>query len=123
MDNTVTEQQEKPKNPEEQRELQEKKTETPEVTGETEQLSGDPPEDMIEMVRAKHSEEPKRERIADILTMQLILCILLVLVFAVINIIDKDIAQQFIGEFKKQTAGETEQIIKDAVSYAAGLLR
>ena len=80
-------------------------------------------EELIEIVREKHSEKKRPERITDIFTIQLILTVLLVLVFAVINIFDSKLVAWFINEFKRRSTGETEQIIKDAVSYAVNIVK
>ncbi len=80
-------------------------------------------DELIEIVREKHNDSKKKERIIDIFTVQLILTVLLVLVFAVINIFDSSLVEWFINEFKRRSMGETEQIIKDAVSYAVNIIK
>lgn len=80
-------------------------------------------DELIEEVREKHKKKKKTKCIADIFTMQLILTVLLVLIFAVINIFDSSITQWFIKEFKERSGGETEKIIKDAVNYAVNIIR
>lgn len=78
------------------------------------------PVDLIEMVRAKHSEETayNAERISDVLFMQLILCVLMVLIFAVIKMIEADTTAWFVSEFKNMSCGAAEEFIKQAVSKA-----
>ncbi|MBQ8435139.1 MAG: hypothetical protein IJX24_03915 [Oscillospiraceae bacterium] len=80
-------------------------------------------DELIEEVREKHEKKKKPKCIADIFTMQLILTVLIVLVFAVINIFDSSVTQWFIKEFKERSGGETEKIIKDAVNYAVNIIR
>ncbi len=84
----------------------------------------DEPLDLIEAAREKHREDyaQKSERISDIFTIQLILCLLIVLIFAVINFFNSSITEQYIKEFKRMSAGEPEQIIKDAVKLVTDIL-
>lgn len=103
-------------------ELKYKQDEPKEITEESSKTA-DEPTDLIEMVREKHQDDQKRERISDIFTAQLILCVLIVLVFAMINILDKSLTQWFIDEFKRMSTGEPEQIIKDAVSFVTDILK
>lgn len=84
----------------------------------------DEPLDLIEAAREKHWENntQKSERISDIFVIQLILCILIVLIFAVINFFNSSVTEQYINEFKRMSAGEPEQIIKDAVKFVTDLI-
>lgn len=83
------------------------------------------PVDLIEMVREKHSEGTVRshEGMGDVFFMQLILCVLLVLIFAVIKLIESGITEWAVAEFKNLSTGETEEIFKQAVSRAVEFLR
>ena len=105
-------------------EIKDKQEEAKDTTEES-YKNTDEPVDLIEMVRAKHKNESdqKAERISDIFTAQLILCILIVLGFVILNIIDKSSTEWFIDEFKKMTMNEPEQIIKDAVNYVKNILK
>ena len=100
--------------------MNEIKTETAPENTETTSENTQEPVELIEMVRAKHSEETvyNSERMSDVLFMQLILCVLLVLVFAVIKMIEGDTTAWFVSEFKSMTNGAAEEFIKQAVSKA-----
>ncbi len=93
---------------------------TEEKTEQTETVEAD---ELVEIVREKHEMKDETERITDIFTTQLILTVVLVLVFAVMNIFNTDLAEWFINRFKEKSTGETEKIIKDAVSYAVNIIR
>ncbi|MGN1480469.1 hypothetical protein [Porcipelethomonas sp.] len=86
--------------------------------------SSQEPVDLIEMVRAKHSDEDmNKESIIDIFTMQLIMCVLLILIFAVLNLIEAETAGWFISEFKSVTSGNPEKFLKQAVKYAVQYIK
>lgn len=80
-------------------------------------------DELVELVKEKHNGTKKQERISDVFIIQLILTVLLILVFAVINIFDNELVEWFIDEFKRRSMGETEKIIKDAVNYAVGVIK
>jgi hypothetical protein len=85
----------------------------------TKEEKTDEPVDLIEMVRAKHSDEINtRERLGDVLLTQLILCVLLILIFAAIKLAEAQTAQWFIDELKKMSVGKPEEFISQAVSKA-----
>ena len=88
-----------------------------------EQENTEQEDNLVELVKEKHNGTKKQERISDIFIIQLILTVLLVLVFAVINIFDRELVEWFIDEFKHRSMCETEKIIKDAVSYAVGVVK
>lgn len=74
------------------------------------------PVDLIELVRSKHDNVSiKTERIGDVLVMQLTLCVILLLVFAVINILESDITRWYAEKFREMSGGETEKIFERAV--------
>lgn len=83
------------------------------------------PVDLIEMVRANHREDAVHtsERMSDVLFMQLILCVLVVLVFAVLKMIEADTTAWFVTEFKSKGNGAAEEFIKQAVSKAIQYVR
>ncbi|MBQ3565673.1 MAG: hypothetical protein IJA12_00700 [Oscillospiraceae bacterium] len=89
----------------------------------TEQAETVEADGLVEIVREKHEMKDKTEQMTDIFTTQLILTVLLVLVFAVMHIFNTDLAEWFINRFKEKSMGETEKIIKDAVSYAVNIIR
>ena len=75
---------------------------------------GDEPVDLIELVRSKHDNVSiKTERIGEV--MQLTLCVILLLVFAVINILESDITRWYAEKFREMSGGETEKIFERAV--------
>ena len=77
---------------------------------------GDEPVDLIELVRSKHDNVSiKTERLGDVLVMQLTLCVILLLVFAVINILESDITRWYAEKFREMSGGETEKIFERAV--------
>ena len=47
--------------------------------------------------------------------MQLTLCVILLLVFAVINILESDITRWYAEKFRDMSGGETEKIFERAV--------
>ena len=55
--------------------------------------------------------------------MQLILCVMLILIFAVIKIIESQITDYFIDEFRSYSMSEPEEILRKAVRYAAGFIK
>ncbi len=105
--------------------MEELKTETAAENSQDTADSSQEPVDLIEMVRAKHSEGAVHtsERMSDVLFMQLILCVLLVLVFAVIKMIEADTTEWFVSEFKSMTNGAAEEFIKQAVSKAVQYIK
>lgn len=105
-------------------EIKEKQDETKDSIEESVR-NPDDPVDLVEMVREKHQVEPNKgaERISDIFTAQLILCVLIVLGFVILNIVDQSSTKWFIDEFKRMTMNEPEQIIKDAVNYVKDILK
>lgn len=102
---------------------------------ETEVLTEDPPKEagenksssdessLFEAVIEKHETKPEKEKITDIFTAQLIICVVLILIFTVINILDNTITEWFIEKFKTLSSGETEEIFKEAVNYAENILK
>lgn len=97
-----------------------------ETTAEPEKSNtADEPVDLIEMVREKHQEQDLQsgEKLRDIFTVQLILCILIVLVLFILNIFDKDLTKWYILEFKRMTLKQPEKIIKDAVDFIMGYIK
>lgn len=82
------------------------------------------PVDLIEMVRAKHEGSDRAsESLSDIFTMQLILCVLLILIFAVLKIIEAQTARWFILEFKSASNGNPEEFLRQAVKYAVQYIK
>lgn len=80
--------------------------------------------DLIEIAKANAGEEDvKTEAMSDIFVMQLILCVMLILIFAVIKIIESQITNYFIDEFKSYSMSEPEEILRKAVRYAAGFIK
>ena len=78
---------------------------------------------LFEAVIEKHETKPKDEKITAIFTAQLILCIVLVLIFTVINIFNNTVTEWFIEKFKMMSGGEIEEIFKEAVNYAENILK
>lgn len=106
--------------------MEELKTETVSESSQETMDNSQEPVDLIEMVRAKHSEEAAvrtSEHMSDVLFMQLILCVLLVLVFAVIKMIEADTTAWFVSELKSMSNGAAEEFIKQAVSKAVQYIR
>lgn len=89
----------------------------------TEQAETAEADELVEIVREKHEMKGEAERVTDIFTTQLILTVVLVLVFAVMNIFNTELAEWFINRFREKSMGETEKIIRDAVSYAVNIIR
>lgn len=82
------------------------------------------PVDLIEIAKANAGEEyVKTEAMSNIFVMQLILCVMLILIFAVIKIIESQITDYFIDEFKLYSMSEPEEILRKAVRYAAGFIK
>ena len=82
------------------------------------------PVDLIEIAKANTGEEDvKTEAMSDIFVMQLILCVMLILIFAMIKIIESQITDYFIDEFKSYSMNEPEEILRKAVRYAAGFIK
>lgn len=78
--------------------------------------SDNQPVDLIELVRSKHENVSiKTEHIGDVLVMQLTLCVIMLLIFAVINILESDITNWFTQKFREMSGGETEKIFEKAV--------
>ncbi len=88
-----------------------------------EQSKTDEGEALIEAVKEKYDVNQKEEKITDIFTIQLILCVLIVMIFTVVNIFDTTISGWFIDRFKQMTNGETEKIFIEAINYTERLLK
>lgn len=78
---------------------------------------------LFEAVIEKHETRSESEKLTDIFMAQLILCIVLVLIFTVINIFNSTLTEWFIGKFKTLSSGETEKIFIEAVNYAENILK
>ncbi len=100
---------------------EEKENNTPEKVESTDERSTE----LIETVRERHWEEHMQgnERVGDIFTAQLILCVIMVLIFAVIRFFNESLTEWYIDEFKRMSAGAPEQIIKDAVKFVTDILK
>ncbi|MGN0621149.1 MAG: hypothetical protein ACI4I9_04705 [Porcipelethomonas sp.] len=84
-------------------------------------------EDLIELVRTKHSENCERteksERLSDVLVMQIIVCMLILLCIAVINFFNSDLISSAMSEFRRMTNGETEEIYRRAAEMVMKYIR
>lgn len=78
---------------------------------------------LFEAVIEKHETKSENEKITDIFTAQLIICVVIILIFTVINILSNTVTEWFIEKFKTLSSGETEEIFKEAVNYAENILK
>ncbi len=81
--------------------------------------------ELMRLVQEKHSEMGRRdesEHLSDVFVMQLGLCILLLLAAAAVNLFNAAAVHSFIGEFKRMTGGETEEIYRRAAEMVMKFL-
>lgn len=85
-------------------------------------ISVDESADILGSIHSGYDIKIEKERFSDVIVVQIILCILIVLIFAVINIIEPEITKAFIGIFKKMSNCETEEFFKKAVVKAMNFI-
>jgi hypothetical protein len=94
--------------------IENKYEETPQTEDKSEE-----PVDLIELVRARHSENPgpavrEHENLSDVFVMQLGLCLFILLIMAAVNFLDSEITNYILTMFRKMTNSQTEEIYHKA---------
>lgn len=83
-------------------------------------------DDLVEMVRQKHSESAanvKSERLSDVLVMQIGVCIMLLILLAVISLVDSSAVRSAVSEFRRMTNLETEEIYRRAAEVISSYIK
>lgn len=72
-------------------------------------------ENLLEQVKSKRRRVYPEEKISEVIITQCIICVLLILIFVVMNIFCPEISQSMLLKYKEHTGAEMDRVLVNAV--------